>query len=543
MVDVGCSPEETLQITNQIIELFDTEIVTVSNLDDLMRFLGSEQKKIDYTVNNCAITKSLDGVRVTFTPGTLVFGIPAIVSSFFGELSTTVFVYLIDEIENFTSNQQLFINSLIRYRRGNTTIKVGARLYGLKTAETLGSGEPIKQDAEFERVELDSILRSWDHRKLARDLIAKRLAKSPYFGEFLDANELEKSFESPDPTDSYRNHAISIVSSWDKRGEDRPYIARLRKRLSEYVTKQDVVNTIIDKLRVPTHPLLEKLNIFQFYRESKSVDEIHTNAERIGNECRNYMLSGAQSAQKYSSTLAHFKSDMLAQLYRDCSQQQVYAGLPTLIHLSQGVPRNLLGILKHIYRRSVFAGEHPFTKGPISIQAQTEGVMDSAAWFWDDAQPDSFGSDVRESLERLARLFQSIRFSDSPSECDLCTFSVDLNTISATSRIVLERAESWSYLIRDRDGSKNKNHFKVDSKYQINPIISPKWRISENKRGNTELRPELCNSMFDKEYRAQYDDLLKRRISAMTFNLNVNKADVAPVKEVLDGQMNLFNEL
>ncbi|WP_432444842.1 ORC-CDC6 family AAA ATPase, partial [Staphylococcus aureus] len=86
---------------------------------------------------------------------------------------------------------------------------------------------------------------------------------------------------------------------------------------------------------------------------------------------------------------------------------------------------NLLSLLKHIYRRSSFAGENPFVHGPISVSAQVQGIQDAAEWFWEDAQPDAHGTLVRNAVEHLATLLRSVRYSESPSECDLCCFSVN----------------------------------------------------------------------------------------------------------------------
>jgi hypothetical protein len=87
-------------------------------------------------------------------------------------------------------------------------------------------------------------------------------------------------------------------------------------------------------------------------------------------------------------------SFVIANAQRTCP----YAGLDTLTHLSQGSPRNLLAILKHIHRRALFAGEKPFSSGTISVESQSRGVMDSSAWFWEDAQPESDAQEVRDSI-------------------------------------------------------------------------------------------------------------------------------------------------
>src|SRR5208282_4724508 len=102
--------------------------------------------------------------------------------------------------------------------------------------------------------------------------------------------------------------------------------------------------------------------------------------------------------------------------YRECKGRPGYPGLDSLIDMSGGVPRNLLGLLKHIVRRATFNGELPFRKGQISLAAQRDGIRDAAVWFMEDAQPDQHGSEIRSSINALGELLREIRFSDKPVE-------------------------------------------------------------------------------------------------------------------------------
>lgn len=128
----------------EITALFDAPPSDISDIGQLYNFLEQKLRAVDSIVNNCAITRSLDGLEITFSPGRLCYGIPPVIAKHDKSLRDSIFVYLIDEIENLSEEQQKFLNSLIRYRKGNATIRVGARLYGIKTYETSGSGEPIK---------------------------------------------------------------------------------------------------------------------------------------------------------------------------------------------------------------------------------------------------------------------------------------------------------------------------------------------------------------------------------------------------------------
>jgi len=171
--------------------------------------------------------------------------------------------------------------------------------------------------------------------------------------------------------------------------------------------------------------------------------------------------------------------------------------------------------LKHIFRRSRFAGEEPFTSGVISIKSQADGVRDGASWFWEDAQPPSGGLQVRDAVESIAVLFRTIRFSHSPSECALCAFSVPLELLSDDSRRTLNVAENWSYLVKLQEGRRNKNNKRIDALYQLGPMLAPRWEISEHRRGTIELQHELANAILDPAHRAELPYLMKKRLARL----------------------------
>jgi len=511
------APFDERVFTKEVCGLFDVPPTELSSVASLYEFLEAKLRDVDIIVNNSAVTRDLSGVKVIFSPGRLCFGIPQLIEKHERDFTGVIFVYLIDEIENLTLEQQKFINSLIRYRKGNSTIRVGARLYGIKTYETTGAGEPIKLAAEYDRIELDNFLRKneKEYSKLAVELVAKRLNISA--SKDLDIKSISAFFEKINPANYYHDLTSKLIASSEKPANERPYFEKLRSHLIDVFgqNNETKVDSLIDQLRFDEFPLIEKLNILQLYKGWGGPKEIIERVSTINIDAKK-AVAGENPSKEYLQTYDHFDSDLLAQLFRDYGRKIPYAGLDTLVHLSQGVPRNLLGVLKQIYRRALFAGEKPFFGGIISLQSQTEGVMDSAAWFWDDAQPDSYGEEVRDAVERLAVLFRTVRYSDKPSECDLCTFSVDESKISRQAKLTLERAQNWSYLLKLRDGSKNKNSQSVDSKYQLSPMLAPKWGLSVHRRGTMEIRSELANSIFDKTHAGSFVSLMGIRVAAMS---------------------------
>lgn len=507
------------KLIDGIAALFDKDVKNeFVDLSSLIDYLTIVRKNIDYAANNVAITRKRPEIEIIFSSGRLVYGIPKVIASVCPFFSETVFVYLVDEAENFTNLQQRFLNSLVRYRTGNSTIKIGARLYGVRTYDTLGSGEPIKRGSEYERVELDNFLRANkpDYEIFIRKLVSKRLQQAGLPAATGSGEELAACFEELDTAHFFQQPLLNILREREKKGAERPYFKRLRGYLKQFVDPSEKhSDAIIDGLRSNKNPLLEKINTLLLYRDwERDPVKLLDASKKIQLQCASF-LTGDSHGASYADVVKHFDSDMLAQFYRDCGVNIPYCGLGTLVHLSQGIPRNLLGILKQIYRRSLFAGERPFAGGKISVASQSSGVLDSAAWFWEDAQPDSFGPEVRQSIEALALLFRTIRFSDRPAECDLCTFSVDEEKLSENSRNVLRTCENWSYLIRIPGGAKNKNSKEVDEKYQFGPMLAPRWGISVHRRGNLELKPELAEAIFDIEKRQKLPDFFRERVGSM----------------------------
>lgn len=497
--------------------LFDVDL-ELRSLADVLDYLEKLRRRVDFVVNNSAITRDISELLIPFSTGSLVFGMPDLIAEAFPKLNNPTFVYLIDELENFTADQQKLLNTLIRYRKGRSTIKIGARLYGVKTFATLGSGEPIKSGAEFERVELDAFLRQHadEYRAFAVNLVLQRL-KQAHLGVGIDNQEkLAISFAELDTADQYRSMTLKLMSSDDKAGRLRPHLRGLARKLTDAQVTEAIASEVVERLRMVDHPLLEKMNAFLFARRWNGAEgtAVATAAD-VADQAARFQATGRSSSPDYAQALHHFSSDLLAQMYRSATEPLPYAGLDTLIELSQGIPRNLLGILAHIFRRSTFAGERPFADGQISVASQTYGVIEGAKSFWHDAQPDADAIEVRNALEGLALLMRSIRFSDAPSECDLCTFSVVLDRLSERSLAMLRTAENWSNLVKIEGGSKNKNHRSIDAKYQFAPMLAPLWELSHHRRGTIELQADLANAIFDPAERAALPGLVKARIAGM----------------------------
>jgi hypothetical protein len=289
----------------------------------------------------------------------------------------------------------------------------------------------------------------------------------------------------------------------------------LQRQRAPGVSDSSDIDQVLNDLRLPDCALVEKLNTFLLYQDWFRKKDVVKSAMEIGEGARRFMAGG--EAKRHHRQFGLFRSDLLAQLIRENDHKQRYLGFDTFVHMSSGLPRNLMIILKNVFRWSIFEGEAPFSAQPISRKAQRDGVHQSANWFYEDAPGEgNIGRDAQEAIERLAELMRRLRFADKPVESSLCTFSVDYAAISDGARGTIRAAEQWSMLIPIETGQRDRNTGAVLHKYQLSGMLAPRWDLPVFRRGVLELRPEEANAVFDVGYRPEYDGVVARRLGRLT---------------------------
>ncbi len=517
-------------ITQEICKLFDDETYS-SSLKEVSEHIISLQHKLDRAVNNILFTEKFDA-SIILSRGTLVYGIPQIIRQHVASLNDFIVVYLIDEFENLSENQQKYINTLVRERQEGSTFKVGAKLYGVKTYKTYSDEEEIKEGSEYEKLAVDAQLRKDEeiYSNFAFKLIASRLMQTQTV-DFINLDnpdhgkkELSGFFQDFDLASLLKQVSDKFSSQktpWLKSLEEHLHSAIKRGFFKRSYTKDDV-KLISSNLACVDDPLLEKFNTFQLYKSWAKPSSLIDSSAIIKKECQSYLAGFKKSS--YSTNYNHYKSDMLAQVLKSSGLPQRHTGYDFFVKLSWGVPRNLFIILKNIYSWSDYKSEKPFNAGAISQEAQTLGVSDSADWFFEDAR--SFGNKghrIQVGLNRLATLLRTIRFSDKPSECSPSSFACDFSSLPKESIELIREAEKWSLLV-SVDKRKAKNSAKMLDLFQINRMLAPKWDLPIARRGVLELSTKEVNAIFIADDASLFDEILKiRKNKMMAPNFGITK--------------------
>jgi hypothetical protein len=513
-------------LTRDLVRLFDVPpAMPIDSIAAFGGYLEDTQRTADVAINNSAITRQLD-IQILATPGKLAFGLPQAVARHLGDLANVRFVYLVDEFENLTESQQRYVNTLVRERQDPCTLKIGVRLYGLRTKETLSAGEENREDSEYEALRLDAELRERPadaQYKFAEDLVRRRLhaASHPGPSGVKEGWTIADWFEADDSDPFMKTQFADLAKRYSERLP--PYLTTLRSKLQDGlktgvvpgVRSEADLSAILEKLRTPLYPFVERTAVFLLYRAWAHGKSLPQAASEIAETCAAWV--DGRVPRQLEEMLAHFRADLVAQLLRDAKMKQRYAGFETFVKMSAGLPRGLLTILKYVFTWSQFFGETPFTEGRISVKAQVEGVAQAAEWFFTEARaPGPSGPRVRDAMTRLGELLRDVRFSDKPSECSLSTFSADVTGLSQQAAKTLADAESWSMLIKVTGGQHDRNLGRVDNKYQVHPMLAARWDLPVMRRGALALSTEEVEAVFAPPNRGAFEAVLKKRLGAMT---------------------------
>lgn len=529
LLEYGSAEEEVIQ---NILSIFNNckEISGVKTFSSLIGFLSELRRKIDSQVLNAAFTRRLvyDEVKILFSPGDLLFGIPKHISNSNEIFKDVKFIYIFDEYEKLFEWQKKFVNSLVWDKKKPVTFWIGARRYGYTTRETR-TGEIMKSGSEFQDINLDMIIRRNEafYKQFAIKLYTNRLIK--YYesrGLHVNQDDVNKSF--CERFVLYDENKILDEIKDKNKNKEYKHLRDLREKMSLgmksgltlNLSKENSIDEIIAAITLNTEndPLQQKYKLFYLYKlwkQAKKKDTFEEILRTINSEYEKYK-AGVES--EFLEIIDKRKKDFIAQLTKENNVLNTeYSGINEFIRISQGNPRSLIIILKKAIEFAKIKGEKPLDEGGrISLNSQYLAVYDTARWFYEDAElVGEGGRNMYIGLRRLTEYFILERFCDKPVETTISCFYVKCEELSDKSLSCIETMKMHSILIEDTDGRMEKNSGRKERLFQINKVLAPLWNLPTVVRGSLSLSKEVAESIFNPEQNAQFEQFLKIRKSQL----------------------------
>lgn len=518
----GCLGDiDESSIVKEILGKFLSQVDDITTFKELGEYLLTLQKGVDYEVQNFLFDgETQPKVKILLGNTALTYGIPEIIKAKIPFFKNKYILYLIDELENFSTEQQQLIQTLIREKPVACTFRIGSRPYGVRTLKTLKGVEENHDGSEFKGVVLDEFLRNYkDYPQYIERILVSRLQKSELS---LERDwKLENLIEKVDTSDIVTN----ILARKDSLRK--AHLNKLRSDLLSRRLPDGVVDRIMCNMEFDNDIIIERTNVFLLYCAIKDNNRrtLLEEAELIAQSAKEYYESHNQDTL-HAKKLDYFKKDMIDSLCRSANVDIPYYGLETLIELSCGTPRTILNLLKAAFSNQYFdTSKVPFEGNrKLTIKAQKKGIDSTYDWFFEENRiPTDSDKIATDAIVRIGDYLRERRFSDCPPECNIGIFSLNPSDLSQSARATFKSLLSYSYIIptvdRRQKNSESKSHV-----YKLNSILVPKYELALGKRGNLTITAADAELIFNLEKGEEYKKALKQKIKAYNYPFNTAKA-------------------
>lgn len=503
--------EDLNALVLDVLEIFgDSPQAQSVNLNFLRGRFADFQRQIDRAVNNAPMTRTLD-LEVRFSPGSLLFGSGQLVQRLRG-MDSVKLTYMLDELENLSEHQQMFVNTLVREMQLPTCLLIGAREWGIRTFATLGAGEENREGSEYQKVVPENAYsQSGDsYRNFCIDMIERRLCEAGLSADYSRAWVTKLNA----PRSSPLNDEILLAAIGDNEAK---HLGKLRVAALQATHDGALAEAAVEAVRFPEHPLLEKLTILRAYQSWSKAKVFSLDHFLVARAFIEPIVTG-EAGRKEMNFLNLWRQDMIAQILTDQGVDLRYSGIDTFISMSGYLPRSLLVALRMVTNRAGWVGERPFEGlDPIPVETQSAGIREASAWFLNDVRPlGDRGTYCDRAVRRVGSLLRDLRYSDKPSEVSLTTFSSNLEHVTPAALAVLDDCVKYRMLIEVPGGRQARNQGSVHRKFQLHPMLAPFFGLGFGRRGDLTLTGTELMALFSPEAdESEYQALARKKTAPL----------------------------
>jgi dephospho-CoA kinase len=468
----GCLEIEVIdeeKLASRIFKLFSEGQTNRGNCNFafLFEWLQNKQYEVDDFVNNAPLRCNIEFQSKPIPSGRLIFGIPKLLQESLLNFKYKNILVMFDEYENLTEHQQKIINTLIKHTKIPVSFRIGTRINGFKTYDTLNENEFLMEDADYRKILFEDILTSSkkEYKQLLKQIAEKRLNEEPILKRngFTDIEQILESVTN-------ESEALQIVT----KSRNKPHIQEIKKNL-----EHKNAESMLPMLLYPENPLIEMLNLLLLRRNETP--------QRIVNMMTKYIKGeNDEDYKKYKDLYSKNKLALLFQLvslYRP--QKKSYAGFDMFSMLSSGIIRNFLELCYQSFNLGLFFdSDRLLEEGKISIDHQTDGAVIRAGKFFENIERIStYGNEIKSLVWNLGAIFYSLQMDPRLKEPEPTYFSIDTTSLSEDERKVLGAAVQWSVLQKKEPMKSRSPIMPLRDVYVLNRILSPKFSLSHRTRG------------------------------------------------------------
>ncbi|MFY9620286.1 MAG: hypothetical protein WAQ99_10805 [Pyrinomonadaceae bacterium] len=438
-----------------------------SSLEELAYEFDDRIQEVDRFRGNVAFFKEpFRPIGRAFASQSISFGIAEMMIEtlpFFKDLNI---VFLLDEYENFLKQQQVVINTLLKFTRPQIKFRIGMRLEGFRTFGTIDEEDFIMEGREYRKVVFEEVLnKDLGYHRFLDEVARKRLEAVPTLKE-KGFTEIRSIFSQEE---NLEQEAVELV----KGKPDRAYKEFLKR----------VPRDRMDLVRYQKNPLMELLNFIWLERgvaPEKTLKAMQDYlSKRRTDDAAKYRLD---YVDKYKLSLMF----LLCSIYKKPKQ---YYSFNTFAFLSSGIVGNFIELCRRAFAIAGWEDEQLETLGRVSKSFQSQAARDfSTDQLHQISRIEDYGGQISRFVKNIGNVFRDYHLDPKLRYPETNQFAMDLDSIQDRKLgAAMKAAIKWSVIQRKPNlQSKNPGEH-LEDLYTINRIFAPSFQISYRTRGGKSI--------------------------------------------------------
>lgn len=467
----------------------------------------------DYISERKISGKNFDIQKVYYFKN-LSYKIKEIICENVDELKEIIFLWVIDEGENFLQFEQKTLNGFIKTLNSRMNrdifLRIGTREPKIKTYETINKEEFLTIGRDYELKDINYYTINTDGREDYKSWLLQiannRLADIPIF----KAKDIRDFLGE-------KEDQCTEACKW----------AANRKDHFKWCLKSQYSDELYNELCVKNNPLLEMMNIY-LYKKGFTVDEIKTGL--------NGYLGGYSDHDEDKTLEKRYKEDFTAHkvafLYLLASKykkEKKYYSFNTYSYLSVGNICNFIKLCREAFEIAYFENKQELFDGKISIKAQHTAAISVA---YDEIEKvkyiPKYGTELYALVINLGNLFNEYH-----SDVDMKIIEANQFTVICDNGHVsdiINSALTWGVFLQKSTLQTINAAGNKGTVYTLNKMYCPLFGISYRSKGR--YREILDESTF-----LLLTHIQKGKVS------NIISANMAKeASEQVPGQISMFEE-
>lgn len=398
-----------------------------------------------------------------YTAQELSFGFPEIVKNTIEKIPEHFrFVIMIDEYENFLVGQQRVINSILKFVDSHITFRIGMRLEGFRTFDTVNADDFIKEGRDYRKIVFEEVLiSSSGYKDYLKDIANKRLQGVNCFFEngFTDITNF-----------------LGVKENLEDEGK------KIVNDNGDRIFKAYKIDEEKDKslLRCEENPLLQVMNCLWHKRNRGTSEEI--------NKAMTEFLTGKKTkgATKYKNDYTNkYKLSLVFVLCTIYKKKKSYYSFNTFAFLSSGIVGHFIELCRRSFQYAEFESKGKLLEnGIITSQLQNNAARDLAtSELQQSRRIEEHGNLLYMFTYNLGNIFRAYHKDIDIKYPETNQFYTDQTMLDDKIKEAFEAAQRWSLIQKKPNPQQKSIGEQQGDIFTLNRVFAPIFGTSYRTRG------------------------------------------------------------